>query len=196
MSLRLFLALEPPESVLGEARRAVDHLRRALPGLRARYPELASTHLTLLFLGQVAPADADLVERRAGAVVRAHAAFRVSTAGLGAFPTPWRPSVLWLGIDDDRARLAALQAELALALAPLLTQPTGPRFVPHLTLARVAGLGETPRQQVTAALEAFRESSAAWPVTEVVLYRSHLHPEGARYQALVRWPLRAAPPDG
>lgn len=189
MSLRLFLALEPPAAVLAEVRRAADHLRRALPGLHARYPDPQATHLTLVFLGQVAPADVELVEHRAAAVAHAHAAFPARTTGLGAFPSPRRPSVLWLGVDDVQGRLAALQNELAGALAPLLPERTNPRFVPHLTLARVSGLGGFGRHEVAGALGRYGAGATAWPVTELALIRSRLHPDGARYQTLARWPL-------
>jgi 2'-5' RNA ligase len=53
------------------------------------------------------------------------------------------------------------------------------RFRPHLTLARVKNSAEhpDPDQEGT-------DISADFTVDRVVLYRSHLHPEGARYEEI------------
>jgi len=191
MTLRLFLAIEPAAEVLQEAGRAADHLRTTLPGLHARYAEVAAAHLTLVFLGQVAPDDIAIIERRARVVAAATPTMLLRTADLGAFPTQRRPSVLWLGVEDDHGELARLQGALATELRSLAPTRHASRFVPHLTLARVSGLGSTSRADVAAALAGFEPRPQPWPVAQLVLFHSELRPTGARYRALARWPLGA-----
>ncbi|MEJ2291740.1 MAG: RNA 2',3'-cyclic phosphodiesterase [Deinococcales bacterium] len=191
MSLRLFLALTPPEAVRAEARRATEHLRASLPTLRARYADPAATHLTLVFLGQVEEGDVPPVERAVRGVAGTSRPFTCRTAGLGAFPAAHRPSVLWLGLDDDAGALARLQRDLADALNAHAPHADRKRFVPHLTLARVSSLGRTPRDAVPAALQAYEPAPVPWPVGEVTLFRSELRSEGARHTALLTAPLRA-----
>jgi len=193
--LRLFLALEPSEAVRHEAGRAVEHLAAALPGLRARYAAPDAVHLTLVFLGAVEEARVPALERAAAGVARTARPFACSTGGLGAFPSARRPSVLWLGLDEEGDALSGLQRDLERALGGFLGRDERRRFVPHLTLARVAGLGGTPRQAVAEALRAFHPRRATWHVEAVVLFQSELRPEGARHTPLARLSL-AAPAAG
>ena len=189
MSLRLFVAVVPPAAVREEARRAADHLRSTLPGLKARFADPHATHLTLLFLGRVPAVERSTVERRLSEALHRAAPLVVATAGLGAFPSVRRPSVVWLGIDDRDARLTALQAVVGRALAGVAPGDRDPRFVPHLTLARIAERDHQRRAQLAAALGAFRPAPATWRVEEVALFRSELLPDGARHHVLARWPL-------
>lgn len=184
MSRRLFVALTPPDAVRAEVRRAADHLRRALPQARARYADADSTHLTLVFLGQVEETDVPAVRRATLGAARTTRRFSSRTAALGAFPDPRRPSVLWLGLDDDGG-LAGLQGALAEALAGHAADSGRRGFVPHLTLARVNTLRGIDRAQVASALATFEPGAVPWPVSEVVLFESELRREGARHTPLL-----------
>ena len=71
-------------------------------------------------------------------------------------------------------------------------------FSPHITLGRVR---EDAGRNLAAAIvarigdeSALADSPLPVPVTEVVLYRSILARQGARYEIVTRCPL-AAPPD-
>jgi len=191
VSLRLFLSLEPSDGVRREAGRAVEHLAAALPGVRARYAAPDTVHLTLVFLGAVEEARVQALERAAAGVARTARPFTCSTGGLGAFPSARRPSVLWLGLDEEAEALSGLQRDLERALGGFLGRDEPKRFVPHLTLARVAGLGGTPREAVAEALRAFRPQRASWHIEAVVLFQSELRPEGARHTPLARLSLAA-----
>ncbi len=188
MSRRLFVALVPPEPVRIEARRASDHLRRALPSLQARYSDPAATHLTLTFLGRVEEPEVDTVARVVTGLARTSRRFVARSAGLGAFPSSRRASVLWLGLEDPTGTLAELHRSLAAAL-PAGDPSQHQRFVPHLTVARVKTLRGTPRALVADALAGFEPAREAWPVSELVLFESQLRPEGARHTPLVTAPL-------
>jgi len=191
VSLRLFLALTPPDAVRAEARRAGEHLRTALPALRARFADPATVHLTLVFLGQVEEVDLPPLKRAVLGVAATTRPFACATTGLGAFPAALRPSVLWLGLDDPAQALSNLQRDLAGALGAHAPHADRKRFVPHLTLARLSGLGRTPRDAVPTALQAFDPAAVPWLVAEVILFQSELDPRGARHTALLRAPLRA-----
>lgn len=188
MSRRLFVALTPPDAVRAEVGRAADHLRRALPHARARYADAASTHLTLVFLGQVADADVPAVSRATLGAAGTTRRFALRTSVLGAFPNPRRPSVLWLGLEDGGG-LADLQAALAVALAGQTAESGRRRFVPHLTLARVNTQWGIDAGEVAPALATFEPAAVPWLVSEAVLFESELRPEGARHTPLLTAPL-------
>jgi 2'-5' RNA ligase len=97
--------------------------------------------------------------------------------------------VVWIGIARGMAELSALAGTVDRALAPLGFPPEARAFTAHVTLGRV----RSPKglDRLAAAIGAVeRLDVGAWTGGEVVLYRSHLRPTGAVYEALERLPLR------
>lgn len=190
--MRLFVAAPAPTEVLHETVRAERFLRARLPSMRARFVPVEQRHLTLAFLGEVAEALVDAVGESVRSATQRTRPFTMRTDGLGAFPDARRARVLWLGLDGAGAAAATLAATLIAALPPQLDvrAEAGP-FVPHVTLARMKGFGHGPATAhaptaLAATLAAFDAAAVAWPVTEVVLYASELHAEGALHHALTR----------
>jgi 2'-5' RNA ligase len=179
--MRLFVAADPPED-LREAieSRVVAPLREALPGARWTRPE--GRHLTLKFLGNVADDGVGAVSSAVRTAAAAHTPFEAAFADLGAFPSTRRPRVLWIGVGHGAAEFAAIARSLEHALEPLHFVPEDRPFRCHLTLARFAKPRGVEISPVAVPTGVFR-------VGEVVLFRSHLHPKGARYEALERFPL-------
>jgi 2'-5' RNA ligase len=138
----------------------------------------AALHVTLVFLGPRPPEDVAGAAR----VVRA-AAGPAPRLALGAalLLPPRRPRVLCAEVDDADGELAALQARLAAGLAQAgLHRPEARAFRAHATVARLRPRARAPRE-VEGGPEprAFRGEA-------VTVYRSHLHPQRARYEALSR----------
>jgi 2'-5' RNA ligase len=170
-SVRLFFALWPDpatRAALAEATRYA----HALYGGRAT--RIDTLHLTLRFLGDVAPARiAPLCAGAAG--IRARA-FTLAFDHMDC----WRHNrIACLGASETPTPLAELVAELeTLAIALGLSPQTRP-YRPHITLARRATCGqENPAPQ-----------KLLWTARDFVLVRSSLRAAGARYQQLGRWPL-------
>lgn len=136
--------------------------------------------MTLAFLGDRSGSEIDLV-------VEAMEECAADTGGLSLGAPLWlprrRPRNLTLEIHDDRGALRDLQAALARRLREVLGWDEGRPYRPHLTTAR-AGRG-------------FEASGLRLPVSpclsfeaeSVSLYRSHLGPDGAEYEALEKIPL-------
>jgi RNA 2',3'-cyclic 3'-phosphodiesterase len=118
-------------------------------------------------------------------------AFDLVLRGLGAFPSPTRPRVLWAGIDEGRAAAATLARGVDDALAELGFEREARAFSPHVTLGRVRGPRPAPR--LAEALAAGGHFGRQ-PVASVALMRSDLSPRGARYSELATAPLAAASP--
>ena len=185
MSRRLFVAVEPSQACRALLARAQATIAERFPRLRVRWQPAANLHLTLAFLGHVDDARVDACAERVDRVAGAHRPFDLTTTRLGAFPSPLRPSVLWLGVRADPAdALAHLQRDVAAAFRDVRSDPKP--FRPHLTLARVKGLGGTPRPELAEGLAQLPADQVAWRVAEIVLFESRLAPEGA-----VHTPVRA-----
>jgi len=153
-------------------------------------------HLTLQFLGGVPEERRAAVESAIAEAAAPSAPLQLEIRGAGAFPSGRRARVLWAGVSGDVAALSAFVADLGLRLGALGYPPEERAFSPHLTLARARDPRGVPG--MAAALARCGEGpSSRWPVQEVVLFRSHLSPQGPRYEALARVPLgraRDAPP--
>ncbi len=207
---RLFVAIElPPEAraVLGAVQRELAALLRAA-GLEQplQWIPAANIHLTLRFLGDTRAPQQAQIEGALAATAREQAGFQLRVAGLGAFPSFRRPSVLWAGVDGTRPALEALLALQApierAARAAGFTAEERP-WSPHLTLARfrrdvpgaaVAEAGALLQQRPASQLRGAGapDSLAPFLVEEIVLMRSDLRPQGALYTPVARYRLNVA----
>jgi 2'-5' RNA ligase len=171
VKLRLFVALDLPAAAVAALVRFRD--AAADPAVWRRLaPE--TFHVTLAFLGwrdDAAPA-AEVVQRVGFAAPR----LRLGDALL--LP-PGRPRVLTVAVADPSGGLAALQAEVAGALAAAgAYAPEARPFRPHVTVARLRKGAIAPRV-VAAAPDRVTFDGGA-----VVLFRSHTGPGGAPYEPL------------
>jgi 2'-5' RNA ligase len=171
---RLFVAATLPEPVRGELARWA---RRAVPaqaGVRRLDPE--SLHLTLCFLGAQPLASAGELAGVLGALAPALAAVGELAVGAPAWLPPRRPRALAVEIGDPAGGLRQLQAALARDVAATIDWAAPrQRFRPHVTVARLR----------PGTLRSGGELAPTPPLLftceRVVLFRSHLEPEGARY---------------
>jgi len=143
-------------------------------------------HITLKFLGGVEDTRLSDVAGAVGAAADVRA-FDVELRGLGAFPTPTRPRVIWAGAAAAPA-FAELAAGVDRALGALGFPPEARGFTPHVTLGRLREARRDP------ALAAALTAAATRPfgmlgVARLSLMRSDLSPRGARYTELHGWPL-------
>jgi 2'-5' RNA ligase len=150
-----------------------------------------NVHLTLKFLGAV---ELERVDAIAGALAGAAAGchgFDLTVRGLGAFPTPRRPRVLWAGVDQGAAQVAALARRVDEALVALGFAPEPRAFTAHATLGRL----RVPQAEARL-IEALARGGTfgRQRVDRLVLMRSRLSPHGARYTELAEAPLAAGAP--
>lgn len=183
---RLFLAVAIPSDVR-EAIRAV--LPTNLPG-RAVRPE--QWHLTLRFLGATDAALRDALSEslsRASAHGELGRPFTLRFGGLGAFPTPQRARVLWLGAVEGAEEFASLagHVERVVSAAGFAAERRAPSA--HLTLARL-----DPPRPLGALLDQQVDVSVPLAVRAVTLFRSELLPQGPRHTRLLEVPLVAPAP--
>jgi RNA 2',3'-cyclic 3'-phosphodiesterase len=183
-TIRTFVAILLPDEVRRALAASVDQLRPVSNDVAWIGPD--NFHLTLKFLGAVEvdrlPALTETLADAAGGCP----SFQLAIRGLGAFPTPARPRVLWAGIDAGAAPAAELAARVDEALAALGFKREARAFSPHVTLGRVRQPHAQPRlaEALTASV-AFGRAD----VGHVSLMRSDLSSRGARYSELARAPL-------
>lgn len=194
---RLFIAIPMPDEAVGLVDRVVRELATSDWPVRWVAPNTA--HLTLHFLGDTPPEYAQLLRMALAPVIAQHAAFSIQTGGLGVFPDPRRPRVIWLGLDGQTNRLAALHAAIATTLHSLDLPVEARDLRAHLTLGRVrdnpsSGFPVNLQRRLSdpAVQQLVAQQRVRFPVTEVQLIRSFLGKGGARHEALARYPLGQA----
>jgi len=186
--IRSFIAIDLPQKTRENLAAIQDQLRQSQAGVRWVKP--GSIHLTLKFLGNILPEQVDAIAAAVAQLVRDEPPITLCAAGLGAFPSPRKPRVIWVGLRGEVDRLANIQAGLEKALEPLGFDRETRGFHPHLTIGRVKD-----RRRLQSLIEAM--SSLELPEfnsfdgNEIILYKSDLRPTGAIYTKLHRMPLAA-----
>jgi 2'-5' RNA ligase len=144
---------------------------------------LDTLHLTVRFLGQTAEESVAAIAAATAEVAAQTRPFEVVISGGGAFPSPERPRVLWLGITAGREELGRLAAMTNDRLAALGWEPDTRPFRAHLTLARSDGVRAGPRlaRRLIAAADGV---SISWPADRLVLFESITGGGPARYVPL------------
>ncbi len=168
---RLFFALWPNDEVReGFAAIASKSLKR-----RGRKIPAENLHLTLAFLGSVAPETRRCAESAASDI--SGASFTLEFTHLGFWP---RPRVIWSGCDETPEALTALVNALRQGLKGCGIEPELRPYRAHLTLARKASVEPS-----------FGEPHApiSWTVDAFHLLESKTLSTGAQYKMLRSWPL-------
>lgn len=185
--IRTFVALELSRSQKDGILSLTEALKRR--GIRASWSRSATLHLTLRFLGDVEASRIGDVVEAARAAISGVEPFVFATAGLGAFPSPRRPRVIWLGVEPSPELFelqSGLERELERVGFPRERRP----FKPHLTVGRVRNPGDAAGlPDVLAALDAPHEETI---VRDVRVMRSTLARGGAVHEVLERLPLVAS----
>jgi len=183
---RLFVAVALRENTEAHLDELVDAARVEV-GREFRPVPRGKRHVTLCFIGDTDPANIDDMSSDLGREIGQVDAFEMVVEGAGAFPKPERARVFWAGVRAGARRLVNLSTRITDVLqARHDHRPENRPFHPHITLGRVRGR-HVDLSDVIRAHEHVR-----WgidPVAEVHLLRSQLHPDGARYTVLERFPL-------
>jgi RNA 2',3'-cyclic 3'-phosphodiesterase len=181
--VRLFVAVNLQPEERRRAWEATRPLRDA--HVPVRWTAEESLHLTLRFLGEVAPERVGPIGEALAGAVRAVRPFTVGLGGVGAFPSLTKPRVVWVGVERHPA-LELLANDVELALMRLSFEPELRPFSPHLTL------GRAERSARPAAFKTFPDLATGIAyegmitVESVDLMQSTLGSRGATYTVLSR----------
>lgn len=173
---RLFIAIRPPEGIRHQ-------LLSLMGGIaNARWQDDDQLHLTLRFVGELGPHQAD--DLAAALAMIRFDPFPIALSGLGRFERKGHVETLWAGVQP-RDGLARLHRKVDRACAGMGLPADNRAFLPHITLARLnrsAGSIE-PFVARHAALK-----SVPFLVKSFALFESQLGPDGACYRMAALYP--------
>ncbi len=182
--MRLFYCCELPEAT----QRELDKIAQQFRALHARVswvrPE--NFHITLKFLGEVAPTALDALKVLGEQVAASAQGFELIFDTVGAFPSVQRPRVLWIGTSQIPQEILALHERLEGELSKMGFAPEG-RFTPHVTVGRVKD--ERPPEHLAQIFSRIGSFAHRVQITHLTLMESRLAPSGAIYTPVATWDL-------
>jgi len=179
--IRAFIAVRPGDAVQAELVRVRRELKKKLSssGLRIKWTDPETFHITLLFLGDIPEQGIAETLEKIRNPTQSVPSIGTLLNGLGLFK---KSGALWVGIDAPPELL-----ELQEALAVALDMEPG-RFHAHFTLGRIkAGRAG---HKVFHTLEKIEVEPVSFEIKAVELVQSELLSEGARHTVLGSAPLR------
>jgi 2'-5' RNA ligase len=184
---RTFIAVETSADIRASAGALQESLART--GAQVKWTSPETMHVTLLFLGEVDDRDLHSICRTVREVAASEPPFPLRVSGVGAFPTPRRPKILWAGLTEGAEELQRLHRKLEAKLIDLGCYRKEERgYTPHLTLGRVQ------RETDEFALARELPKLQSWDggrtvVEEVLVFSSELQRTGPEYTVLGRGEL-------
>ena len=174
---RVFCAINLPPAVHARVQQHITRLRASVPDARVSWNRDDKLHLTIKFLGDMAPervADLSLAAAQAVSGVKP---FALAAEGCGAFPPRGDPRVLWIGIVDAAGELAHLYERLEEQCSLQGFTPEQRPFHPHLTSARVRKPQDARRLAASHKEVGFERTE--FNVSELLVIRSELGSESS-----------------
>ena len=179
--IRSFLAIELPTKIAEKLQKLQEDLKTSDADVRWGNPK--SIHLTLKFFGNIEESQIDSILQSIEIPVQSSQPFWVSARGMGAFPHPKNPRVIWVGLVEGKEELIQFQKQLEASLEKVGFQTEDRSFHPHLTLGRVRS--SRGKGSLASKIEKYREEDiGTFQVEGVTLFQSDLKPSGPVYTPL------------
>jgi 2'-5' RNA ligase len=175
-TVRSFIAIPLTPGIKTAAGQIQNRLQSSLPNVRWANPD--TMHLTLHFFGDI---DEESLEKAGICMVSIgslYSPFSLQFSGVGAFPSPNRARVFWLGGESET--LVGLHRALTERLIDSGFAVERRPFRPHITLGRSRHGAQKARHILSSEQEII---AGEMTVDRLVLYESQLLPSGAVHRA-------------
>jgi len=178
--IRSFIAVDMTDNAV--LQRIVDcQTELARTGADLKLVEPENIHATLRFLGEVQAPLLDQVRRELAQL--AFQPFTVELRGVGAFPNPRRPNVVWVGITKGGEELQGIFSRLEPRLRGLGFPADRKGFSPHITISRVKS-GRNRDALYSSIMDLSDKEFGSMMVDSIRLKKSILTPKGPVYSTI------------
>jgi RNA 2',3'-cyclic 3'-phosphodiesterase len=183
-AIRAFIAIDLPPPLREKLDAVIGELQTVSSGA-VRWVPAKNIHLTLKFLGDISPANLQVLSKILAVEAQNCPPFEMGVGGVGAFPNDRRPRVVWVGVKAPPV-LENLQRNIESETRRLGYTPEERPFSPHLTIGRVTHNAKPQdiRQLSETLVNLDTGNLGHINVDKIFLYRSDLYPSGAVYRPL------------
>lgn len=179
-----------PLEVRQEIGRAQGRLKRNSPPGAVRWTQPDQFHITLKFLGDVQAEHVPMLEKSLAPICATSPALQLSARGIGFFPNPHKPRVIWAGASDANGQLSELYRQVDEALRWLAPAERPEKFTGHITLGRFKpGHHAAIPKLVKLASNFHGRYFGDWQAGEVEIVQSELTSTGATHNAIAAFPM-------
>lgn len=185
--LRLFVAADLPDSL----KDAVEEEAASQPAaVGVKWVKPFQLHFTLKFLGHLEEDKVPEIDRLLEKAAASCPFLSLKLDDCGAFPSPAKARVVWLGCSGDTEEMKALALDIDGKMTRVGVEREKRPYQAHLTLARC----RNPRD-VSGIIDCWQRwlegrEGLDFSVGEIVLYRSILDASGPTYERLGEYALR------
>ncbi len=179
--VRAFIAVELPDRIKENIASLNKELKEKEIPIKPVSRE--NLHLTLKFLGLTPPGRMEKIKTGLDDLASGTEHFSLSFRGVGSFPSPERPLILWAGAGDGNRAILSLQRKLEAGLRETGCEKENRAYHPHVTAARLKkGVNSGDKKIIREWLEKNRDADfGKMDVRSLSLFRSELSAEGAAH---------------
>lgn len=179
--VRVFIAVDIEDpGVLGRLERIRDTI--VSTGVPMKPVETENMHITIRFIGEIPESRVEDIVREALEPIEMPE-FRVKLTGLGGFPNPYRPRVVWVGVSEGARELGEIYRVVEAGVRRAGFKPERTEFHPHVTLARIKGTRNL--EKLVKIMISYRDVDfGEMTVSSVRLKKSTLTKKGPIYETL------------
>lgn len=186
-TVRAFVSISIPDDLKQGIGSLLERLKRA-DLFSIRWVKADTVHVTLKFLGDVETGRLEPILKSLKGALAGVEPFSMQVRGMGVFPNPSFPRVIWLGLTDNLDRMRDLVGRVNRALQEFGFERDEQGFQPHLTLGRVKSLVQ--KGTLIRKIQEFKDLEiGSLMVDRIFLMKSDLNPGGASHTPLGEIPF-------
>ncbi|MGM0771465.1 MAG: RNA 2',3'-cyclic phosphodiesterase [Halobacteriota archaeon] len=174
--VRIFVAVDLPKEIRDEVR----GIQSRFYGLKLKIVDPELVHVTMKFIGDVKESYVPEIAQALGNV--SCKPFDALIGGIGVFPKPKAPRVLWLGAEG---KFELLHDEVESSLSKFSFKKDKKKFNAHATLARIKFMPADQKDEFLGLLDELSDVELGKMVVDrISLKKSTLTPQGPIYETL------------
>jgi len=185
---RIFAAVDISEQARLRVSEYSAALRREFPDLRVGWEKAEKLHLTLKFLGETNETQLNDLIEIVKKIAEQISTFRLQIAATGVFPSPRKPRILWLGVNDKTESLLKISGLLETECEKIGFPKENRNFKAHLTIGRL----REPHKSTEIARKHLQNEfePVEFKVSEIAIYESKLQSTGSIYLVISKQKLK------
>ena len=189
-TIRSFIALELSDKIKNQISIITKQLKSK--NLAVRWIPINNVHLTIKFLGDFPISSLENLKQTLENNIIIINKFDLQFNNIWTFPNINNPRIIWVGVQKNNS-LEKLFNVIESIMPEFAIKPENRKFSPHLTIGRVKNsFSKLDSHQIKKIISAIPEINFGHQtVEEVILFKSTLTPQGAKYDRISNFRLKS-----